>query len=60
MSDENNATQAVAVATTLDSVPRRPRASTSVPMVNLADSPNADDHNANKNCKQPLKRFILL
>ena len=60
MSDEIDATQAVAVAATLASASRRPQASTSVPMINLADCPNAMIIMLTTTVNDPLKRYILV
>ena len=59
MSDEIDATQTVAVAATLSSASRRPRASTPVPLINLADGSIADDHSANDNRKRPFETLQL-
>ena len=55
MSDEIDATQAVAIAATLVSASRRPRASTPEPIINLADDSNAGGHNSNDNRKRPFE-----
>ena len=60
MYDEIDATQAVAVAATLASVSRRPRASKSVPMINLAGCPNAMIIILTAAINEPLKRYILV
>ena len=60
MSNEIDATQVVAGDATLASASRKPRASMSVPMVNLADCPDAMIIMPMTTVNDPLKRYILV